>query len=226
MLESILGNSMTATTVTLGSVALCSLIALVLGCIIALVYRFTIKECSDHFFVALLLLPVLVQVVIMMVNGNVGAGVAVAGAFSLVRFRSAQGSAQEICIIFLAMAVGLVCGMGFLWLASAFTVLMMLVFFIASKVLRSGKVEMKKLKILMAEDVDYGTAFEDIFDTYTSYRRLERTKTTNMGTMYELTFRVKMKVGANEKEMLDEIRTRNGNLTVSLFAAVPEKETL
>ncbi len=226
MLESILGNSMTATSVTVGSVILCSVVALILGCIIAMVYRFTIKECSNHFFVALLLLPALVQVVIMMVNGNVGAGVAVAGAFSLVRFRSAQGSAQEICVIFLAMAVGLVCGMGFVWLAASFTVVMMIVFFVACKLLHAGGIEMKKLKILMAEDVDYMTAFQDIFDTYTAYCGLERTKTTNMGSMYELTYRVRLKDPTKEKEMLDEIRCRNGNLTVSLIAAVPEKEKL
>ena len=221
MLESILGTPM-----TVGAVAVCSLTSLVCGCIIALVYKLTNKEGSNHFLVALLLLPALVQLVIMMVNGNLGAGVAVAGAFSLVRFRSAQGSAQEICIIFLAMAAGLTCGMGYVALAVAFTVVMMAVFFVACKILTSSRMEMKMLRILAPEDVDYSTAFEDIFTTYTSFCRLERIKTTNMGSLFQLTYRVRMRNAAKEKEMLDEIRCRNGNLTVSLMAAVPEKEKL
>ncbi|MBQ8600566.1 MAG: DUF4956 domain-containing protein [Clostridia bacterium] len=221
MLESILGTTMTGS-----SVAICTAASLLLGCLIALVYKLTNKDCTSHFLVALLLLPALVQCVIMMVNGNLGAGVAVAGAFSLVRFRSAQGSAQEICIIFLAMAVGLTNGMGYVAFATAFTALMMAVFFIACKVLFSQRVQEKHLKILIAEDVDYMTAFEDLFKQYTAHHRLVRTKTTNMGSLYQLTYRVRIKDPAKEKEMLDAIRCRNGNLTVSLIAAVPEKETL
>ena len=221
MLESILG-----TPLTVGAVAVCSLCSLLCGLIIALVYKFTNKEGSNHFLVALLLLPALVQLVIMMGNGNLGAGVAVAGAFSLVRFRSAQGSAQEICIIFLAMAAGLTCGMGYVVLALAFTAVMMVVFFAACKILTSARMETKMLRILAPEDVDYANAFEDLFAAYTSFCRLERIKTTNMGSLFQLTYRVRLKKASQEKELLDEIRCRNGNLTVSLMAAVPEKEKL
>lgn len=211
---------------TVASAAICTAASLVLGCIIAVVYRLTNKDCTGHFLVALLLLPALVQCVIMMVNGNLGAGVAVAGAFSLVRFRSAQGSAQEICIIFLAMAVGLTIGMGYVAFAAAFTVVMMIAFFFACKALFSQRVQEKQLKLLVAEDVDYIVAFEDLFEEYTGSHRLIRTKTTNMGSLYQLTYRVRIKDPAAEKEFLDALRCRNGNLTVSLMAAIPEKETL
>lgn len=221
MLDSVLGTTMTVT-----SVAICTFTSLILGCLIAVVYRWTNKESTNHFLVALFLMPVLVQCVIMMVNGNLGAGVAVAGAFSLVRFRSAQGSAQEICIIFLAMAVGLTNGMGYVGFAAAFTVVVMIAFWLACKVLFSPKVEQKRLKILVPEDMEYTNAFEDVFAEYTSHHRLERTKTTSMGSLFEVTFRVRLKDPKKEKEMIDAIRCRNGNLTVSLLAAVPEKETL
>lgn len=221
MLESILGTEM-----SVAAVAICTAASLVLGGIIALVYKWTNKDCTSHFLVALLLLPALVQCVIMMVNGNLGAGVAVAGAFSLVRFRSAQGSAQEICIIFLAMAVGLTNGMGYIAFAAAFTAVMMLVFLAACKFLGSSRVQEKQLKILVAEDVDYIVAFEDLFERYTGSHRLIRTKTANMGSLYQLTYRVRIKEPFLEKEFLDALRCRNGNLTVSLAAAIPEKETL
>ncbi|MBQ8895002.1 MAG: DUF4956 domain-containing protein [Clostridia bacterium] len=221
MLNNILGAEM-----TVSGVAVCTLVSLVLGLIIALVYRFTNRECSNHFLVALFLLPSLVQCVIMMVNGNLGAGVAVAGAFSLVRFRSAQGSAQEICIIFLAMAVGLSTGMGYVGFAAMFTVALMAAFILACKLLFKTAHGDRRLKIVIPEDVDYTTAFEDLFQSYTTRCVLERTKTTNMGSLFELTYRVRLKDAAKEKELLDAIRCRNGNLMVSFTAIAMEKETL
>ncbi len=221
MLESIFANQM-----TIAAAAVCTAVSLGLGALIALIYKWANKDCTAHFLVALLLLPALVQCVIMMVNGNLGAGVAVAGAFSLVRFRSAQGSAQEICIIFLAMAAGLTIGMGYVAFAAAFTVVLLLAFLLACRLLFSPRVQEKQLKILIPEDVDYMEAFEDLFQRYTCSHRLIRTKTTNMGSLYQLTYRLRIKEPAFEKEFLDALRCRNGNLTVSLMAAIPEKETL
>lgn len=221
MLSSIIGTQM-----TLASVAICTGVSLAIGLMIALVYRFTNRSCTNHFLVALFLLPALVQCVIMMVNGNLGAGVAVAGAFSLVRFRSAQGSAQEITIIFLAMAVGLTCGMGYVAFALLFSIVLMAAFMLGCKfIFRSGAVQ-RKLKILVPEDVDYTTAFDDLFDAYLSRRMLERVKTTNMGSLIELTYWVSLKKPAQEKEFLDAIRCRNGNLKVSILASESVKEVL
>lgn len=221
MFNSILGSSM-----TLFGVAICTLVSLVLGLLIALVYRFTTRQCSNHFLVALLMLPALVQCVIMMVNGNLGAGVAVAGAFSLVRFRSAQGSAQEICIIFLAMAVGLTTGMGYVAFAALFTVVLMAAFIVGCRLLFKPGLGERRLKIVIPEDVDYTTAFEDLFETYTGSHLLERSKSTNMGSLFELTYRIRLKEPAKEKELLDAIRCRNGNLMVSITAISMEKESL
>ena len=207
MLGSVIGTQM-----TFGAAALCTGVSLAMGLLIALVYRWLNRGCSNAFLVALFLLPALVQCVIMMVNGNLGAGVAVAGAFSLVRFRSAQGSAQEITIIFLAMAVGLTCGMGYVAFAAMITVVLMLAFLLAGRFLfRTGAAD-RRLKIVVPEDVDYTTVFEDLFDTFLSYRMLERTKTTNMGSLFELTYSIRLKDPKKEKEFLDAIRCRNGNL--------------
>lgn len=221
MFDSILGSTM-----TFSGAAICTLVSLGLGLLIALVYRFTNRQTSNHFLVALLLLPALVQCVIMMVNGNLGAGVAVAGAFSLVRFRSAQGSAQEISIIFLAMAVGLTTGMGYVAFAAMFTVVLMAVFILGCKLLFKPGLGDRRLKIVVPEDVDYTTAFEDLFEAYTARHLLERSKSTNMGSLFELTYRLRLKDSAKEKELLDAIRCRNGNLMVSITAVALEKESL
>lgn len=217
---------LTGTGVTFTAMLLCTLTALLAGLVIALVYRFTNRECSNHFLVALFLLPALVQCVIMMVNGNLGAGVAVAGAFSLVRFRSAQGSAQEIGVIFLAMAVGLTVGMGYLGYAAFFTVVLMAAFIVACRFLfHPGRGE-RRLKIVVPEDMDYTVAFQDIFEDYTVHQVLEKAKSTNMGSLFELTYRVRLKDPNQEKKMLDAVRCRNGNLAVSLATAAVREETL
>ena len=219
-------NSLIGAEMTISGVAICTLVSLALGLLIALVYRFTNRECTNHFLVALFLLPALVQCVIMMVNGNLGAGVAVAGAFSLVRFRSAQGSAQEICIIFLAMAVGLTTGMGYVGFAAMFTVALMIAFILGCRLIFKPAHGERRLKIVIPEDVDYTTAFEDLFKTYATRWVLECTTTTNMGSLFELTYRVRLKDPAKEKELLDGIRCRNGNLMVSFTAITMGKETL
>jgi uncharacterized membrane protein YhiD involved in acid resistance len=153
----------------------------------------------------------------MMVNGNIGAGVAVAGAFSLVRFRSAPGSAKEIVTIFLAMGAGLMAGMGYLGFAALFTVVMCVMFvfynFIASVNAKSEAVN-KTIKITIPEDLDYTGVFDDIFAEYTKKNELIMVKTTNMGSMFRLTYNVTLKDASKEKEIIDKIRERNGNLEI------------
>ena len=195
---------------------LCLGVSLVLGLIMAAVYMWR-NEHTKSFLVTLALLPAVVCVVIMMVNGNIGAGVAVAGAFSLVRFRSAPGSAKEIVTIFLAMGAGLIAGMGYLGFAALFTVIMCVMFvfynFIASIGVKSETVN-KTIKITIPEDLDYTGAFEDIFAEYTKKNELVQVKTTNMGSMFRLTYNVMLKDAGKEKEMIDKIRERNGNLEI------------
>ena len=202
--------------IEVGDFLLCLGVSLLLGLIMTLVYMWK-NEYTKSFLVTLALLPAVVCVVIMMVNGNIGAGVAVAGAFSLVRFRSAPGSAKEIVTIFLAMGAGLIAGMGYLGFAALFTVIMCAMFFIYNLVTsRSTKSEVanKTVKITIPEDLDYTSAFDDIFAEYTKKNELIKVKTTNMGSMFRLTYNVTLKDASREKQMIDRIRERNGNLEI------------
>ena len=195
---------------------LCLGVSLVLGLIMAAAYMVR-NEHTKSILVTLALLPAVVCVVIMMVNGNIGAGVAVAGAFSLVRFRSAPGSAKEIVAIFLAMGAGLIAGMGYLGFAALFTVIMCAMFlfynFIANGNAKSKAVN-KTIKITIPEDLDYTGAFDDIFAEYTKRNELIKVKTTNMGSMFRLTYDVTLRDPSKEKQMIDRIRERNGNLEI------------
>ena len=204
---------------------LCMGVSLVLGLIMAAAYMFK-NEHTKSFLVTLALLPAVVCVVIMMVNGNIGAGVAVAGAFSLVRFRSAPGSAKEIVTIFLAMGAGLIAGMGYLGFAALFTVIMCAMFLIYSAVTGSTRREAinKTIKITIPEDLDYSGAFDDIFEEYTKSYRLTKTKTSNMGSLYKLTYILDLKDPDLSQEMIDALRTRNGNLEIALNIAPEENE--
>ncbi len=201
--------------IEVGDFFLCLGVSLVLGLIMAAAYMFK-NEHTKSFLVTLALLPAVVCVVIMMVNGNIGAGVAVAGAFSLVRFRSAPGSAKEIVTIFLAMGAGLIAGMGYLGFAALFTVIMCVMFLIYNAVAGNAKSEVvnKTIKITIPEDLDYTGAFDDIFAEYTRKNELVKVKTTNMVSMFRLTYNVTLRDATREKEMIDRIRERNGNLEI------------
>ena len=203
------------TSISVTDFLLCLGVSLVLGLIMAATYIFK-NEHTKSFLVTLALLPAVVCVVIMMVNGNIGAGVAVAGAFSLVRFRSAPGSAKEIVTIFLAMGAGLITGMGYLGFAGLFTVIMCTAFLIYNAVTSSARGESinKTVKITIPEDLDYSGAFEDIFAEYTKKSELVKVKTTNMGSMFRLTYNVTLRDVTKEKQMIDRIRERNGNLEI------------
>ena len=212
MFTSILSN--VEGILTIQDVLLCTAVSLVLGLLVAVLYGYQ-GACSKNFMMTIVLLPMLVQMVIMLVNGNLGTSVAVLGAFSLVRFRSVPGSSKEIAVIFYAMAAGLATGTGFLGFAVVMTIVVGSVFFLLEKS-RFGewKQEQKDLRIMIAEHLDYTGIFEDIFKKYTSKCSLQRVKTTNLGSMYELDYHITLKDAGKEKEMLDEIRCRNGNLTI------------
>lgn len=174
---------------------------------------------SASFKTATAFLPAAVCAVIMMVNGNVGAGVAVAGAFSLIRFRSAQGSATEICIIFMAMCSGLIAGVGYLAYAVTFTIIMCALFAAANAI--AGKKEKtdktRILKMTVPEDLDYSDAFKTVFDEYAENVEPISVKTTNLGSLFRLTYRLTIKDAEKEKSFIDDLRVRNGNLEISLL---------
>ena len=212
----ILDSTATA-SLTLRGFLICMAVALVAGMLLALAYTYK-NTYTKSFVIALAMLPAVVCVIIMMVSGSLGAGVAVAGTFSLVRFRSLPGTAREICAIFLAMAAGLAAGMGYIGFAFLFVVLMMTVSMLYTRMgfgeRRNAQLR-KTLRITVPEELDYGEIFEDLFEKYTSEHTLQCVKTTNMGSLFRLTYHLTLRGGAKEKDFIDDLRCRNGNLEIS-----------
>lgn len=205
-------------TLTITSFLIYILVSLGLGLLIAVSYM--IRNRSGRSFTAtLILLPAVVCVVIMMVNGSIGTGVAVAGTFGLVRFRSAPGSAKEIAAVFLAMATGIICGMGYFIYALCFTVVICLTMVIIDLSGLGESKDSKELLISIPEDLDYDGVFDDIFDGFTSKRKLIMVKTSDMGSLFRLKYEVTMKNGKSEKDFIDKLRTRNGNLPITICLA-------
>lgn len=201
-------------SITFQEAMTCLAVALGLGFLISITYMLCGKHTSS-FAITLVMLPALVTLVIMLVNGNAGAGLAVAGAFTLIRFRSTPGSAREICVIFFSMAVGLACGMGYIKIAAAVAVILSALLLALSKLgYGMRKATTRELKITIPENLDYTTVFDDLFQEYTSKVSLEAVKTTNLGSLYQLTYMVVIKDQTKEKEFIDALRCRNGNLTI------------
>ncbi len=216
----------TASVISVGDFLSCVGAALVLGILIALCYMFRTRY-TKSFIVTLATLPAVVCVVIMMVNGNIGAGVAVAGAFSLVRFRSLPGTAKDIGMLFLAMGVGLIAGMGYIGYAVLFSAILCLVHTLYSLLGFGEEKNMrcyKSFRITVPEDLDYTGVFEELFAEYTLSYELVQVKTTNMGSMFRLTYDVVLRDPAKEKELIDQIRCRNGNLEVSVCKQMTEAQ--
>ncbi len=222
MLNSILfGGSEAAVSIT--EFLACAAASLVFGCLLAWIHNYK-NESSDHFTMTLALLPVIVQTVIMLVNGNLGTGVAVMGAFSLIRFRSAPGNSREIASVFLAMATGLAAGMGYLAVAALLLVIVgAATLVMTAKTDGKRKFREKELKVTIPEDLDYSGLLDDLFERYTEWAELISVRTVNMGSLYELVYHIAEKDPAQEKALLDEIRCRNGNLKL-VCGRIPQKK--
>lgn len=217
MFRGIFDTEMTS-VISVSDFLLCIMISLIIGLILAFTYMYR-SHYTKSFILTLALLPAVVCVVIMMVNGNVGAGVAVAGAFSLVRFRSVPGTAKEITMLFLAMSAGLMAGMGYLSFALLFTILMCLLSVIYNHLdfgVKKNAEIYKTLNITIPEDLDYTGIFDSILKNYATSYELVRVKTTNMGSMFRLTYNLILQDVTKEKEMIDELRCRNGNLEITV----------
>lgn len=206
----------TSINMNMSQFLLCIICALAIGLIHCMMYMYKTRY-TESFVVTLAVLPAIVSVVIMMVNGNVGAGVAVAGAFSLVRFRSVPGTAKEIGAIFMAMGSGLIIGMGYIIYAVIFTILVGGAGVLFSYLKLGGgrnKILNKTIHIVIPENLDYTEIFDDLLKEYTSENELIRIKTTNMGSLFNLSYNIKLKDIKREKEFMDKLRCRNGNLEV------------
>lgn len=214
MFDTIFNTS--ASGLSISSILICSGVALVLGFIVALTHLKT-SITSKNFLITLTILPLLVEVVMLMVNGSLGTSIAILGAFSLVRFRSIQGNSKEITSVFLAMAIGLALGMGHVLFAAVITAIAVAAILLLSFApLFDLSSQPQTLTITVPEDFDYTNAFDDIFTKYTHRAELMRSNTTNMGSLYQLTYVINLKKTANEKEFMDALRVRNANLKISL----------
>lgn len=217
-------SSIVGAEFALSTYLLCATAALICGVIAAVSAAFK-SDSTKSFTVAIILMPLIVQTVIMMVNGNIGTGVAVMGAFSLVRFRSVPGKAKDIVSIFLAMTAGLACAAGFVGIALLFTVLVSAVMMLVVAIpLDCDKT--LNLHITVPESLGFANQFDDIFKKYTKAHKLIKIKTCNMGSLYKLIYRIEIKNAAQTKDMIDEIRCRNGNLEVSVINRAEGAEEL
>lgn len=211
-------------SIDLISILICVICSVFLGLIVAFTYKTTSKY-SKNFLITLSMLPLLVEAVIIMVNGNLGTSVAILGAFGLVKFRSLPGTSKEILFVFFTMTIGLACGMGHIFYATIITFIGCGLILLFSRVnIFELNGSMKTLKVLMPEDLDYTSVFDDIFKKYTNKVEIEKVKTTNMGSLYELTYRVSLKARINEKKFIDDLRVRNGNLKIVLTHALDDSE--
>ena len=212
-------NEATSANLSVPDTILSIIVALVLGLVISIVYMISNRKnkFSPNFAVTLVILPVIVNTVIILVGSDITRAITLGGVFTLVRFRSVPGDSKDIANVFVAMAVGLATGMGQLALAASFTLIVGLVWIALTQFGYGQKrAKEKTLKITIPENLNYQGAFEDLFSEYTNAVSLERVKTTNMGTLFELTYKVTMKKDADEKQFIDSIRCRNGNLNIIL----------
>ncbi len=220
MFKTIFGDiGLEAIGMDIGATILCVLVAVVLGIIISISYKIVTKgrSSSSSFILSLIIIPVIVTVVIMLVGNNVARAFSMAGAFTLVRFRSTPGDSKDITYVFLAMAVGLATGLGFLSFAAVIAVLVSLLIVVFNFIGFTGaKMKSRQLRITIPEDMNFDGAFDDLFVKYTNSFMLTKVKTTNMGTLFELTYEIQLKKEVSQKEFMDEIRCRNGNLNISI----------
>ena len=222
----IISDSVTNGTPTVLNLLLCTVCSLILGVCVALVYMFK-NQYSKSLAVTLVLLPATVQIVIMLTSGNIGAGVATAGAFNLVRFRSLPGKARDIGSLFFAMALGLATGMGYLFYAFVFIVLIGCASMILTCIRFGQKTsDNRVLRITIPENLDYDSLFDEVFSLHTQSSELVRVKTTNMGSLYELTYEVRLKSDSMPKAFIDDLRCRNGNLNIMLSREQRDGEEL
>ena len=214
---SIFNSILTEGIFSIQNFLICIFVALVLGLLLALCSKYK-SHYSKSMFISLAVLPAIVCTVILVVNGNIGVGVAIAGAFALVRFRSMPGDAKQIAFVFLSMAAGLVAGTGYIGYAILFVIIMCLVILLYTKLMANQKeTDIRTLKITVPESLNFNDIFENTLKKYTDMHELTETKTANMGSMYKLTYEIHIRDICDVKEMIDELRCQNGNLEISLI---------
>lgn len=217
-------NSILSSSLTAGSLFICLISALITGVLTALVFSFK-NPISKSFALTLVLLPAAMTMVTMMINGNLGVAVAVAGGFTLVRFRSIAGSGREISAVFIVMALGVILGMGYIAVAAIFFAVVALTVILLTALNFGENSNEKFIRITIPEDYNYENLFDDVFEKYGAKAKIEKIKTTNMGSLIDVTYRVSIKNGVS-KAMLDDLRVKNSNLSIMVTNVIPERESL
>ena len=209
-------------TLTVESAIIVTLVALALGVFLSLIYIYTHRKSGymPSMPTTLIILPVVVSTVIMLVGTNYASAFALAGVFTLIRFRSEPGDPKDISYIFATVSAGLCAGMGFVVYAAIIGLVIggiLLVLYLVK--FGEPKQTDLRLKILVPEDLNYEDAFNDLFEKYGVKAHLDKVKTADFGTIYELVYRLQVPVNFKQKEFIDDLRTRNGNLNIMLTLA-------
>lgn len=227
MLEAVFNSTTANTAISLESSIITMIVSFVLGGIISITYMKTCNKSgySQNFALTLILVPTVIAVIILLIGSNVARAFSLAGAFSIIRFRSAPGDPKDISYVLFTMAAGLACGVGFFGYAVLFTVFLCLLMFTLN-IFNFGakKISQKLLKITIPEDLDYEGAFDEVFTQYTTGFELRKIRTTDLGSLYELVYTVTMNNSTNQKEFIDALRCRNGNLNITLVMTADTAE--
>ena len=218
-------NCLLTTPITISELIIILAGALILGILTALVFSYK-GRMSSSLSITLAILPVAMSMIVVMINGNLGIAVAVAGGFTLVRFRSIAGTGREISAVFTVMTLGVICGMGYIGIAVIFFVFIAVLVIVLSLLHFGEKEHEKLLRITIPESYDYTGLFDDIFCKYGVKAAIEKIKTTNMGSLIDVTYKISLHGDTMPKEMLDEIRIQNGNLCVMITNYEAEREQL
>ncbi len=219
MLESIFSSTTEGDTLTLVSMLFSLGTALLLGLVVSLAYIYTHKKegYSSGFVITLIMLPAIIAIIIMLIGNNIARAFSLAGAFSLIRFRSAPGDPKDIAYVFFTLAVGLGCGMGYLAYSALFAIILCLVMIVLNQInFAKSKTSIMQLKINVPENLNFQGLFDDILNKYTNSWTLKRVKTSDFGTIFEVAYNLSLKEAIDQKNLFDELRCRNGNLNITL----------
>ncbi|UPK43814.1 DUF4956 domain-containing protein [Paenibacillus pabuli] len=218
MLDSIFSSALTDTTLTFSNAIVTIGLAIIMGAIISLTYMKTNQSTySQSFTLTMVVLPVIVAIIILLIGSNIARAFSLAGAFSIIRFRSAPGDPKDIAYVLFTMASGLACGVGAFGYAVLFTIILCVLMFVLSRFnFGAKKSQQKTLKVTIPENLSYEEALDEVFHKFNVAHELKKIRTTELGSLYELVYNVTIHENVNQKEFLDMIRTRNGNLDISL----------
>lgn len=217
MIDSLFTTTASVTELSFSDAILTLLLSFALGAMISITYMKTQTVYTQSFALTMIVLPTIVAIIILLIGSNIARAFSLAGAFSIIRFRSAPGDPKDIAFVLFTMAAGLACGVGAYGYAVLFTIVLCLLMFLLKAVKFGSKSSTQKLlKVTIPENLSYEEAFAEVFNVFSVQYELRKVRTTELGSLYELVYAVTLDPSTNQKELLDAIRCRNGNLDISL----------